>query len=103
MILPHLLRHSPRLDQLPKRVDYEIPQLFVLLVQQHEQPRGLRVEGAGDVVDRRVDQVFYLGVWDGRVFAEFVDCAPVLGELDEGTWGGSHFGDGSGELGFGCC
>ena len=101
MTPPHLLRHRPRLDQLPEGVDHEIPQLLVLLVQQHDQPRGLRVEGAGDVVDGGVDQVFDLGVRDRGVFAEFVDGAPVLGEFDQSTWGVSHFLGGG--LGFGCC
>ena len=55
------------------------------------------------MVDGGVDQVFDLGVRDGGGLAEFVDGASVLGELDEGVWGGSHFGGGGGELGFGCC
>lgn len=54
----------------------------MLSVQQHNKSRGLRVEGRGNSVDGRVDELFDLRVWNGGVLAELVDCAAGLGSVD---------------------
>jgi len=82
LVLPRLLRHSARVHQPRKRVNHHIPQLLMLSVQQHNQSRGLRIEGRGNGVDGRVDELFDLGVRDGGVLAELVDCAAGLGSVD---------------------
>ena len=63
----------------------------MLGVQEDHEPRGLGVEGAGDVEDGFVDELLDLGVRDGAVLAEFVDCAAGFVCLDERVCGG-HLG-----------
>lgn len=67
----------------------------MFLVQEDHEAGGLGVEGGGDVQDGCVDELLDLGVRDGTVLAELVDCAAGLGRLDEGV-----NGHGVGRLGF---
>lgn len=97
LVLPQLLRNGARLDQVPQRGDGNVPQLVVLLVQQHDQPRRLRVEGAGHVLDGIGHELLDLRVRHGAVLAQLVVGAAGLGQLDQGV-GGRH-GDGGGREG----
>lgn len=94
---PHLLRHSAGLNELAESIDHGIPELLVFGMEEQDQTRGLRVEGAGHVQDRFVDEFFDLGVWDWGGFAQGVDCASGAREVREGFGWGGHFG------GWGCC
>jgi len=92
--LPHLLRDCARLDQPAKGLDDDVPQPVVLLVQQDDEPRRLRVERAGDVQDGAVDELLDLGVGHGALLGELVVGAAGLGQLDERV---------GGSLRHGCC
>jgi hypothetical protein len=83
LVLPYGLGHSAALDELHEGVDDNFPEALVLGVQKYHQPRGLGVEGAGDVLNGCVDDLFDLGVGNWAVLAEFVDCAAGFGQLDE--------------------
>lgn len=63
----------------------------MLFVQKDHQSSGLRVERAGNVCDRRIDEILDLRVRDRARLAKIVDGAAVLGELDESS-DGRHLG-----------
>lgn len=92
LVLPHFLRHSSGLDQLSKRINHDIPQLLMLLVQKDHESGGLRVERAGNVRDCRIDEILDLRIRDRARLAKLVNGTAVLGELDEGV-DERHFGN----------
>ena len=71
----------------------DVPQLHVLVIQQHYDPRGLRVEGAGHVSKGVGDEFGDAGVRNGGLVGERVDAAPRLGCFQEGG-GAGHLGCG---------
>lgn len=73
--------------------DRRVPEGLVLGVQEEDEARGLRVEGAGDVEDGGCEEGFDCWVGDGGGVAEGVDCAARLcGGEEGGDLGWGHFG-----------
>ena len=60
-----------------------IPQLLVFFLQHHHHPRGLRVEGAGDVLDGVGDELFDAGVGNGGLVGRLVVGATGFGGVEE--------------------
>lgn len=61
-----------------------IPQLLVLLLQHDHHASGLRVEGAGDMLDGVGDELFDAGVGDGRLVGDLVVGTTEFGRVEEG-------------------
>lgn len=74
-----------------------IPQLLVLLLQHDHHAGGLRVEGAGDMLDGVGDELFDAGVGDGRLVGDLVVGTTAFGRVEEGL-GLGHGGWGRGEV-----
>lgn len=77
------VRHDGSLD--------DVPQLLVLLAQQDDDARGLRVEGVGRHEKRLSHDLFEFAVRDGGLGREVVDGAPLGGEGEIFVRAG-HFG-----------
>ena len=72
-----------RRQRLPHRLLGNIPQLPVLVVEQHDGPAGLDVEGAGGVQDGVPDNVHDAFVGDGRLGCDLDDGAADDGCVEE--------------------
>ena len=57
---------------------HDLPERFVLFVQQEHQPRRLRVEGRRDVSYRKMNDFLDLCVVDRGFGGQFIITAPVL-------------------------
>lgn len=62
----------------------DLPDLLVLLLEQQDDARRLRVEGAGHVLDGLGDELLDARIADGALGLERVVRAAVLDRLDEG-------------------
>lgn len=69
LVLPYFLGDSTRRNETTECLDGQIPELIVFLVEQHYKTGGLGVEGRRNVQDRRVDELFDLGVGYRTVLA----------------------------------
>jgi len=61
-----------------------VPELVVLVLQQHHEASGLGVEGARDLLDGEVQDLLNLLVVDGAGLVEAVDGTTVLDRVLEG-------------------
>lgn len=77
-----------RLEDIPD----DIPELVMVVLQQHHQPGGLRVERGWDLFQRGADYLFNLGVCDGTLFVEGVDAATEVDGVLEGHGLGGRCG-----------
>jgi len=63
----------------------------VLLLQHDDHACGLAVEGAGDVLDRVLDELFDASLGDGGFVVYLVEGAAAFDEGEEGLGVGGHF------------
>ena len=100
-MFPLVLGHM-RFEDIP----HNVPELVVVVLQQHHEPSGLRVEGRGNLFERRTDNLFDLRVGDRTLFVEGVDASSEVDSVLEGHGlggGGRHGGrEGTGGGGGGC-
>jgi hypothetical protein len=79
---------SLRWNDGAERLLHNFPQLVVLLLEQHDGSRGLRVKAARNVLDSLLDDLDDLGVWDRRLGLESVYSAAGADGVEKG---GRHF------------
>ena len=92
-LVPILLWHN----LLQFLLDYA-PEFIMVIVQQPDNARGLRVEGAGHLSNCKKQDLSDLLVGNGTLLLELVDCAAVLDSIFEGHRVVRHVGGGGVEF-----
>ena len=64
---------------------HDIPELVMLILQQHHQSRTLRVEARRHILDRTPGNLLNLLVIDGSLLVDAVDRAALLSRSREGS------------------
>lgn len=92
-VLPLVFRHMHLED-----IAHHVPELVVVVLEEHDETSRLGIERAGGVLDRGLDDGFDAVVGDGSLLVQGINASSKLGGFEEFVCVEAHFRSGCGKM-----